>query len=74
MQIMQASDESRLSQAEWVVLCLVREQPAHGFRAMDRLERLGYIRAIRQEPSSHGPVRSLSLATPAGEPPRSVTG
>jgi DNA-binding PadR family transcriptional regulator len=91
MPTMKASDEPRPSLAEWVALCLVCEQPTHGFavasllardsdlgqiwhiqkaviyRAMDRLERLGYIRAIGQEPSSLGPVKSLSEATPAGK-------
>jgi DNA-binding PadR family transcriptional regulator len=84
-------DEPRLSLAEWVVLCLVCEQPTHGFavsallardsdlgqiwhvqkavvyRAMDRLEQLGYTRTAGQKPSSLGPVKSLSRATRAGK-------
>jgi DNA-binding PadR family transcriptional regulator len=91
MWTMKVSDKPRLSLAEWVVLCLVCEQPTHGwavaallardsdlgqiwqiqksmvYRAMDRLEQLGYVRMIGKEPSSHGPVKSLSRATPAGE-------
>jgi DNA-binding PadR family transcriptional regulator len=91
MSTMKVSDKPRLSLAEWVVLCLVCEQPTHGwaiaallgrdgdlgqiwhvqksavYRAMDRLEQLGYVGMIRNEPSSHGPVKSLSQATLAGE-------
>ena len=36
------------------------------YRAVDRLEHLGYIRATGQEPSSRGPVRSLAEATRTG--------
>lgn len=91
MQTIQASDEPALSLAEWVALCLVCEQPTHGFavagllirgsdlgqmwhiqkavvyRAMDRLERLGYIRRIGQEFSSLGPVKSPCRAIPSGQ-------
>jgi hypothetical protein len=34
---------------------------------MDRLERIGYIAATGQEPSSLGPVKSPCRATPAGQ-------
>jgi DNA-binding PadR family transcriptional regulator len=38
------------------------------YRAMDRLEQLGYIRTIGTEPSSFGgPVKSLSQATSVGQ-------
>jgi DNA-binding PadR family transcriptional regulator len=37
------------------------------YRAMDRLERFGYIRAIGKEHSSHGPLKSLSRANPLGQ-------
>lgn len=81
--------EPALSLSEWLVLCLVREQPAHGFalarelgpdgalgrvwrvpkpvvyRALQRLEQLGLVRATAQ-PSSQGPVRSLTEPTQAG--------
>ena len=91
MPTMKASDEPQPSLAEWVALCLVCEQPTHGFaiagllardsdlgqiwhiqkavvyRALDRLERLGYIAATGQEPSSLGPVKSPCRATPAGQ-------
>jgi DNA-binding PadR family transcriptional regulator len=91
MQTMKVPDEPRLSLSEWVVLCLICEQPTHGFavvaalardselgqiwyvpkavvyRAMDRLEQFGYTRTIGIEPSSRGPVKSLSEATPAGQ-------
>ncbi len=87
---MSADRDSPLSLAEWLVLCLVCEQPTHGFalaallsaegemgrvwrvpkpvvyRALQRLEQLGLVRTIEQQPSSHGPVRSLIDATPAG--------
>jgi DNA-binding PadR family transcriptional regulator len=36
------------------------------YRALQRLEDLGLARAIKQQPSSHGPVRSLVDATRAG--------
>jgi PadR family transcriptional regulator AphA len=36
------------------------------YRAMQRLEQLGLIRAAGEQHSSHGPVRSLSETTPAG--------
>ena len=36
------------------------------YRAVDRLEHLGYIQATGQEPSSRGPVRSLAKATRSG--------
>jgi len=36
------------------------------YRALQRLERLGLVRTAEQQPSSHGPVRSLIDATPAG--------
>ena len=36
------------------------------YRAVDRLEHLGYIQATGQEPSSRGPVRSLAEATRSG--------
>jgi PadR family transcriptional regulator AphA len=42
-------------------------QKAMVYRAMDRLERFGYIRAIGKEHSSHGPVKSLSRANPLGQ-------
>ena len=91
MRTMNVRDEPRLSLSEWVVLCLVCEQPTHGFpvvallardgdlgqiwhvqktvvyRAMDRLELLGYIRTIGKEPSSLGPEKSLSEATQDGQ-------
>ncbi len=87
---MSAGREPSLSLAEWLVLCLVCEQRAHGFalaallgldgemgrvwrvpkpvvyRSLQRLERLGLVRTTEQRPSSHGPVRSLIDATPAG--------
>ena len=80
----------RLSLAEWLVLCLICEKPAHGlaiaaqlgpegslgrvwrvpkqviYRAMQRLEWLGLVRAAGEQYSSKEPVRSLSRATPAG--------
>jgi PadR family transcriptional regulator AphA len=36
------------------------------YRALERLEQFGYTCAIGQEPSSHGPLKSLCQATPAG--------
>ncbi len=90
MPTMKASDEP-LSLAEWVALCLVCEQPTHGFaaaglltrdsdlgqiwhiqkavvyRALDRLEQLGYIRTTGQESSNLGPVKSPCRATPSGQ-------
>jgi DNA-binding PadR family transcriptional regulator len=36
------------------------------YRAVDRLEHLGYIQATGQAPSSRGPVRSLAKATRSG--------
>ena len=42
-------------------------QKAMVYRAMDRLERFGYIREIGKQHSSHGPVKSLSGATPVGQ-------
>lgn len=91
MRTMKVRDEPRLSLSEWVVLCLVCEQPTHGFpvvallardgdlgqiwhvqkavvyRAMDRLELLGYIRTIGKEHSRLGPEKSLSEATQDGQ-------
>jgi DNA-binding PadR family transcriptional regulator len=82
--------ERSMSLAEWLVLCLVCEQPRHGFaiarlvgaegsmgrvwrvpkpvvyRALQRLEQLGLVLTIEQQPSSQGPVRSLIDATAAG--------
>ncbi len=87
---MSATSEPVLSLAEWVALCLVREQPMHGFaiarlldadgsmgriwrvpkpvvyRALQRLEQLGLVRAGEQQPSSLGPVRSPVEITPSG--------
>jgi PadR family transcriptional regulator AphA len=84
-----ASAEPSLSLAEWLVLCLVREKPRHGFaiarildhegsmgrvwrvpkpviyRALQRLEQLELV-ATTEEPSTQGPVRSLTDATAAG--------
>jgi PadR family transcriptional regulator AphA len=83
--------EPTLSLPEWVVLCLIREQPTHGFaiagllsrqgslgevwrvarpvvyRAIQRLEALGFTEQAGQERSALGPVRSLTRATPAGQ-------
>jgi len=88
---MPAVEESSLSLAEWLVLCLVCEQPTHGFalarlldydgdlgriwripkpvvyRALQRLELLGLVKTAEQQPSSHGPVRSLVDATSDGQ-------
>ncbi len=36
------------------------------YRALQRLEHLGLVRTTEQQPSSHGPVRSLVDATPDG--------
>jgi DNA-binding PadR family transcriptional regulator len=36
------------------------------YRALQRLEHLGLVRTTEQQPSSHGPVRSLVDATQAG--------
>ena len=36
------------------------------YRALQRLEHLGLVRTTEQQPSNHGPVRSLVDATPAG--------
>jgi DNA-binding PadR family transcriptional regulator len=36
------------------------------YRALQRLEQLGLVRATEQQPSSHGPVRSLVDASQAG--------
>jgi DNA-binding PadR family transcriptional regulator len=82
--------EERLSLGEWVVLCLVREDPTYGrvlvgllardgpvgqvwsvpkavvYRALPRLEALGLIRAVGEQRTSLGPVRSLFEVTPAG--------
>lgn len=79
-----------LSLSEWLVLCLVGEEPRHGFgiarllgpdgslgqvwrvpkpvvyRALQRLEQLGYVQTAGVEPSTEGPVRSLIDVTPAG--------
>ena len=79
-----------LSLSEWLVLCLVGEEPRHGFaiarllgaggslgqvwrvpkpvvyRALQRLEQLGYVRTTGVQPSTEGPVRSLIDVTPAG--------
>jgi DNA-binding PadR family transcriptional regulator len=79
-----------LSLAEWLVLCLSRDQPVHGFamarvlgtdgelgqvwrvpkpvvyRALQRLEQLGLVRAAGPEPSSQGPARSPVQATSEG--------
>jgi DNA-binding PadR family transcriptional regulator len=87
---MAAELDAQLSLAEWLVLSLVCERPAHGFalaallgpegemgrvwrvpkpvvyRALQRLERLGLVRTTEQQPSSHGPVRSLVDVTSAG--------
>ncbi len=78
-----------LSLSEWLVLCLVGEEPRHGFaiarllgaggslgqvwrvpkpvvyRALQRLEQLGYVQTTGVEPSTEGPVRSLIDVTPA---------
>jgi DNA-binding PadR family transcriptional regulator len=91
MRTMKEHDEPRISLSEWVVLCLICEQPTHGFpvvallardgdlgqiwnvqkavvyRAIDRLEALGYIRTIGKEHSSLGPAKSLSEATQEGQ-------
>ena len=85
------TEQERLSLAEWLVLCLVREEPTYGlilvgllardgslgqvwsvpkavvYRALQRLEALGLIRTVGEQRTSQGPVRSLYLATPAGE-------
>ena len=37
------------------------------YRALGRLEILGLIRTAGEEPSTHGPVRSVTQATPAGQ-------
>jgi DNA-binding PadR family transcriptional regulator len=87
---MSTTSEPALSLAEWVALCLVREQPLHGFaiarlldadgsmgriwrvpkpvvyRALQRLEQLGLVRAGEQQPSSLGPARSPVEITPSG--------
>jgi DNA-binding PadR family transcriptional regulator len=87
---MTSPEERSLSLAEWLVLCLVCEQPRHGFaiarllgtdgamgnvwrvpkpvvyRGLQRLEQLGLVRTVEQQPSSQGPVRSLIDATAAG--------
>jgi DNA-binding PadR family transcriptional regulator len=87
---MTSAGERSLSLAEWLVLCLVCEQPRHGFavatllgpdgamghvwrvpkpvvyRGLQRLEQLGLVRIVEQQPSSQGPVRSLIDATGAG--------
>ncbi|MGD0936569.1 MAG: PadR family transcriptional regulator [Streptosporangiaceae bacterium] len=79
-----------LSLSEWLVLCLVGEEPRHGFgiarllgaggslgqvwrvpkpvvyRALQRLEQLGYVQTTGVEPSTEGPVRSLIDVTPSG--------
>jgi DNA-binding PadR family transcriptional regulator len=36
------------------------------YRALQRLELLGLVQTTEQQPSSHGPVRSLVDATPSG--------
>jgi DNA-binding PadR family transcriptional regulator len=70
-----------LSLAEWLVLCLVSQEPVHGFalaawlapdgdvvyRAAQRLERLGLITAEDRQYSRLGPPRSRLSATPEGE-------
>ena len=85
------TEPERLSLADWLVLCLVREEPTYGlilvgllardgnlgqvwsvpkavvYRALQRLEVLGLIRTVGEQRTSQGPVRSLYLATPAGE-------
>jgi len=85
-----AEQDSSLSLAEWLVLCLICEKPRHVFalaallshegdmgrvwrvpkpvvyRALQRLEQLGLVRTTEQQPSSHGPVRSLVDATRPG--------
>jgi DNA-binding PadR family transcriptional regulator len=87
---MPEDEERSLSLAEWLALCLVCEEPRHGFalarilgregrlgqiwrvpkpvvyRALQRLELLGLVQIAEQQPSSHGPVRSLIEATGAG--------
>lgn len=84
------SADPSLSFGEWLVLCVVCEQPRHGFaitllcgsdgplgqvwrvpkpviyRGLQRLQNLGLVVA-QQEPSSHGPVRSLVAATESGQ-------
>jgi DNA-binding PadR family transcriptional regulator len=37
------------------------------YRAMERLEQLGLVRTVGQQPSTQGPVRSLVDAAPAGQ-------
>jgi DNA-binding PadR family transcriptional regulator len=37
------------------------------YRAVERLELLGFIKTIGQEPSHQGPIRSLLEATPEGQ-------
>src|SRR6266567_388238 len=51
------TEQERLSLAEWLVLCLVREEPTYGLILVGLLARDG----------PQGPVRSLYQATPAGE-------
>jgi DNA-binding PadR family transcriptional regulator len=87
---MSSPEERSLSLAEWLVLCLVCEEPRHGFaiarllaaegsmgqiwrvpkpviyRALQRLEQLGLVRTVEQQPSSQGPVRSLIDVTETG--------
>jgi len=87
---MGTAEEPSLSLAEWLVLCLVCEEPVHGFalarlleaggsmgriwrvpkpvvyRALQRLEQLGYVRSAEAQPSSLGPAKSPVDVTPAG--------
>lgn len=87
---MSDSADPSLSFGEWLVLCVICEQPRHGFaitrlcgsdgplgqvwrvpkpvvyRGLQRLESLGLVVA-EQQPSSHGPVRSLVAATESGQ-------
>ena len=60
---MTSPEDRSLSLSEWLVLCLVREQPRHGV-AIARL--LSLVRTTEQQATSQGPVRSLIDATPAG--------
>ena len=77
-----------LSLSEWLVLCLVGEEPRHGFaiarllgpgaslgqvwrvpkpvvyRALQRLEQLGYVQTTGVEPSTEGPVPALDRRDP----------
>jgi DNA-binding PadR family transcriptional regulator len=88
---MPAAAVPALSLSEWLVLCLICENPTHGhaitglfgpsgglgqvwrvhkavvYRSMERLESAGLVRALGDQPSSKGPVRSLVEATGAGQ-------